>query len=146
MDVLLVDLTHRYKCKVSLPFAIGHDMLVVDLLAPRSTDVYPTTRLVVVDPAGKGKIKISTCYPDPKGECYRPVGDPKKWDFKSLERLRHIKAEYEVSPALVETLKRDGILITGKRLKLKPNEYILDFEWYRRLLKVHGNIEYRAAL
>jgi len=146
MDLLLVDIECRHRCRVSLPFTIGDDMLVVDLLAPRSTDVYPTTRLVVVDPLGKGTIKISTCFPDPKGECYRPVGDPKKWDFKSLERSKHIKVEYEINSVLVETLKRDGILITGKRLKLKPNEYILDFEWYQRLLKVHGDIEYRAAL
>ena len=147
MDYLLADLERRHKRKVSLPFTIGDDVLVVDLLAPRSTDVYPTTRLIDIDPAGRGIVRVSTCYPDHKGEYQRPAGDPKTWYLNQiLENLGHIKAEYEVSQALVKALKRDEVLVTDKRYKIAPNEYVLNFEWYQRLCKFHGDIEYRAML
>ena len=146
MDFLLTDIARRHKSKIFLPFTLGDDMLVVDLLACRSTDVWPQ-RLLAVDQTGRGSIKISTCYPDPEGEYQRPVGDPKTWYLtKKLECLSHIQTEYEVVPALVETLKRDGVLITGKQFKVAHNECVLHFDWYQRLREAHGDIEYRAVL
>ncbi len=149
MDMLIEDLVRRHKYRlVILPFAFGHTMLVVDLLAQRNSDIYPQ-RVLAVDPAtDKGLIKIATCYPDPQGECERPVGKEKDLsDYTGVEheRMRRIKAEYEVAPVLVKKLLQDKIMLNGKGFKnLGPNEYVLSFKWYQKFRTSYRTIEYTA--
>lgn len=145
MDLLLLDLERRHKRKVSALFTVGDEMLVVDLLSPRSTDVYPTTRIVAVGEAGAGVLKVSTCLPDFAGECERPTNHKEGWDG-SLERLTHLKGEYWVSTRLVGVLQAKGALITDKKFKVASNEYVLHLEWYLRFREAHGDIEYQAVL
>ena len=136
MDIYLIkDLIRRHKyLLVEIPLASGHTMLAVDLLTQRNSDIYPQRRLVVNFATGKGVIKISTCYPDPQGDCERPIGKEKDlsdYTGEQHERMRQINTECGVAPALVQKLLADKVVLNGKGFKnLEPNEYMLSFKWY----------------
>ena len=126
--------------------------MVIDLLAERRSDTYPRRLLIIDTNTGAGTVRISTCYPDPEGECLQPFsksGDKQFKDYTGVEHTRstELKVRYEVAPALVKILKKKKVVFTSKdpRARLSPNEYLLDYNRYIAFHKEFGDIEYKLA-
>jgi len=153
MDQLLEDLGRRHKRPhITPPFVLSDEVFVIDMLAQRRSDTHPRRLLIVDTDTGVGTVRISTCYPDPGGECLRPFsksGDPKFEGYTGVEHTRctELKVRYEVDPELVKHLKKKRIVFTSKdpRVRLAPNEYLLDYDRYVAFRKEFGDIEYTLA-
>lgn len=132
MSVLVADLKRRHGRKMPLPLSLNNFMAALDLLCTRTTDTYPTFRLLLMN-GGAPTIRVTTCFPDVSGECVRSTGD----------RFKQIKEQIAVAPELAAFLQEKGLVYEGGApLKWGKEEWHITPDTFAFFKKTFGDIEY----